>query len=78
MSWNVVVDSIFSEVTREISAFCNTVENFNTCIVFFRKEAFLKTSRSPHLTRVAGLRSTICNATKNKLAKFLKGSLKLT
>ena len=45
----------------------------------FRKMAFLEISRSPLLTRVAGLQYSVCNATKNKLlTKFLKCALKLT
>ena len=52
----------------------------------FRKVAFLEISPfnpppllSPLLTAVAGLQSTVCNATKNELlTKFVKGALELT
>ena len=45
----------------------------------FRKVALLEISKSPLLTAVAGLRSTVYNATKNELlTKFVKGALKLT
>ena len=45
----------------------------------FRKLAFLEISKSPLLTAVAGLQSTVYNATKNELlTKFVKGVLKLT
>ena len=67
------METLFSEVTREISAFCNFAEISNTCIGMFRKVAF------PLLTVVAGLQSTVFNATKNELlTKFVKGALKLT
>ena len=43
----------------------------------FRKVAFLGISKSPLLTAVADLQSTVYN--KNKLlTKFVKGALKLT
>ena len=68
----------FSKVTRKISTFCNSVENFNTCTGLFQKETFLEIARRYILTGLAGLQSTICNTTKNKLqTKFLKGALKL-
>ena len=45
----------------------------------FRKVAFLEISISPLLTAVAGLLTTVYNATKNELlTKFVKGALKLT
>ena len=45
----------------------------------FQKMSFLEISKSPLLTRVAGLQYTVCNATKNELlTKFLKCALKLT
>ena len=45
----------------------------------FQKMSFLEISKSPLLTRVAGLLYTVCNATKNELlTKFLKCALKLT
>ena len=45
----------------------------------FRRVAFLEISKSPLLTAVAGLQSTVYNATKNELlTKFVKGTLKLT
>ena len=48
------------------------------CIGIFRKVAFLEISKSPLLTVVAGLQSTVYNATKNELlTKFVKGALKL-
>ena len=44
-----------------------------------QKVVVLEISRSHLLTGVAGLESTVCNASKNKLLiKFLKGALKLT
>ena len=46
-------------------------------MVYFRKVALLEISKSPHLTGVAGLQYTVCNATKSDfLIKFLKGALK--
>ena len=73
------METFFSKVTGEISAFCNFAEISNMCIGMFRKEAFLEISRSPLLTAVAGLQSTVYNATKNELlTKFVKGALKLT
>ena len=45
----------------------------------FRKIAFLEILKSLLLTAVAGLQSTVYNATKNELlTKFVKGALKLT
>ena len=45
----------------------------------FRKLAFLEISKSSLLTAVAGLQSTVYNATKNELlTKFVKSALKLT
>ena len=74
MWWN----HFFSKVTRKISTFCNSVENFNTCTGLFQKETFLEIARRYLLTGLVGLQSTICNTTKNKLqTKFLKGALKL-
>ena len=47
----------------------------NTCIGMFRKVAFVEISKSPLLTAVAGLQSTVYNATKNEhLTKFVKGA----
>ena len=44
----------------------------------FRKVDFLKISRGPFLTSVAGLQCTVCKATKNGLlTKFLKCTFKL-
>ena len=74
-----MMETLFSKVTGEISAFCNFAEISSMCIDMFRKEAFLEISRSPLLTAVAGLQSTVYNATKNELLpKFVKGALKLT
>ena len=73
------METLFSKVTGEISAFCNFAEISNMCTGMFRKEAFLEISRSPLSTAVAGLQSTAYNATKNELlTKFVKGALKLT
>ena len=73
------METLFSKVTGEISAFCNFGEISNTCIRMFRKVAFLGILRSPLLTAVAGLQSTVYNATKNELlTKFVEGALKLT
>ena len=70
------METLFSKVT---SAFCNFAEISNTCIGMSRKVAFLEISKSPLLTAVAGLQSTVYNATKNELlTKFVKGALKLT
>ena len=45
----------------------------------FRKVALLEISRSPLLTGVASLQSTVCKAPKSKhRTKSLKGTLKLT
>ena len=45
----------------------------------FRKVAFIEISKSPLLTAVAGLQSTVYSATKNELlTKFVKGALKVT
>ena len=72
------METLFSKVTEYISAFCNFAEIFNTCIGMFQKVAFLEISKSPLLTVVAGLPSTVYNATKNELlTKFVKGALKL-
>ena len=62
-----------------MSAFRNFAEISNTCIGMFRKLAFVEISKSPLLTAVAGLQSTVYNATKNELlTKFVKSALKLT
>ena len=43
----------------------------------FRKVALPEISRSPLLTKVAGLHCTFCNATKSELiTKFLEGAFK--
>ena len=74
-----MIETLFSKVTGQISAFCNFAEISNTCIAMFRKVAFLEISKSPLLTVVAGLQSTVYNATKSELlTKFVKGALKLT
>ena len=45
----------------------------------FRKVTFLAISKSLLLTGVAGLQSTVYNATKNELfTKFVESALKLT
>ena len=73
------METLFRKVTGEISAFYNFAEISNTCIGMLRKVAFLEISRSPLLTAIAGLQSTVYNATKNDLlTKFVKGALKLT
>ena len=49
------------------------------CIGMFQKVVFLEVSKSPPLTTVAGLQSTVYNATKNELlTKLVKDALKLT
>ena len=69
------METLFSKVTGEISAFCNFAEISYTCIGMFRKVAFLE---SPLLTAVAGIQSTVHNTTNNELlTKFVKGALKL-
>ena len=73
------MDTLFSKVTGEISAFCNFVETSNMCIDMFRKVAFLEIPRSRLLTAAAGLQSTVYNAIINEpLTKFVKGALELT
>ena len=66
------METLFSKVTEEISAFCNFSEISKTCIGMFCKVAFLESSL---LTAVAGLQSTVYNTTKNELlTKFFKGA----
>ena len=62
-----------------MSAFRNFAKISNTCIGMFRKVGFIEISKSLLLTAVAGLQSTVYNATKNELlTKFVKRALKLT
>lgn len=70
-----VTEPFFSDVSGEISEFCNSVGNCIRCIAIFRKEI----SRNSRLTGVASLHSTGCNATKNKLVtKFLTDTLQIS
>ena len=71
------MESLFSKITGEITAFCNTFENFVTFIGIFLRIAFLEISVSPLITKTAGLQSTSCNPTTKKelLSKFLEGVL---
>ena len=76
---SVCEETLFSKVTVQISAFSNFAKISNTCIGMFRKVVFLEISKSLLLTAVAGLQSTVYNATKNELlTKFVKSALKLT
>ena len=52
-----VVESLLSEVTGEISEFCNSAKSSNTCIGMFRKVALLEMLRNPLLTGVADVQS---------------------
>ena len=63
------METLFSKVTGEISAFCNFAEISNTFIVMFQKVAFVEVSKSPLLTTVAGLQSTVYSTTKNELSR---------
>ena len=65
-------ESIFIKLTEESCAFCNSVENCNTCNGMFRKAALLEISSSPLLTGVAGSQYTVCSATKSELRSALK------
>ena len=72
------METPFTKVSAQISAFCNFAQISNTCIGMFRKVAFLEISKSPLLTAVAGVQSTVYNATKNELlTTFIKVNLKL-
>ena len=69
-----LVESLFSKVTGEISAFCNSVENSIICIGIIEKVALLVISINSLLTGAVGFQSTSCNATKKELlTKFLQG-----
>ena len=59
-----VVESLFSKVTGEFTAFYNTVESFVTCIGIFLKNALLEISISSLITKATGLQSTSCSPTK--------------
>ena len=55
-TWKVsMVESLFSKVTEEMSAFHISVGNTNTCISMFWKVVFLEISISSLLTGVEGL-----------------------
>lgn len=71
-----MVESYFSKLTGEATAFCNTVENFVTCIDIFLKNDLLEISISSIIPKATGLQSTSCSPTKKELLnKFLKGFL---
>ena len=76
-----MMESFFSKVTEEISAFQNSVAKAVTQIVMFRNVALLEIPRNSFLTSVTGLQAATlpgCNATKNELVtKFCKGVLKI-
>ena len=56
-----------------------SAKNCNTCNSMFQKVALLEISRSPLLTGIVSLQSTVCKAPRGKLLnKSLKGTLKLT
>ena len=71
------MESLFSKITGEITAFCNTIENFVTFIGIFLRVAFLEISVSSLIIKTAGLQSTSCNPTTKEelLSKFLKDVL---
>ena len=62
-----VVELLFSKITEEISAFCNSANNSITWINIFQKEAPLEISRYFLLTGVLGFQPTGSNSTKNDL-----------
>ena len=71
-----MVESHFSKLTGEATAFCNTVENFVTFIGIFLRNALLAISISSVTPKATGLQSTSCSHTKKELLnKFLKGFL---
>ena len=75
-------ENYFIELGPSVSQngpFYTTAEISNTCNWYVPKSGFSRNSKSPLLTAVAGLQSTVLNATKNEfLTKFVKGALKLT
>ena len=74
--WAPVVESTLQ---KQQEKFLHSITSLSCTILMFRKVALLEISRNSFLTGVAGLQSTGCNTTKNKLlTKFSKSLLKIS
>lgn len=68
--WRASVgESVFSKATWELSISWNSAENSKMCIGMSHHTnlTVLETSRSPHLTGVTGLQSTLQKRTSNQI-----------